>query len=282
MGCERLLFSFSSLSLLSFFSVVVAVGCGETEPAPVTCVGRTPPPLATEARILRLDQLNLGDLGPTGVPESSAWKSVGYNVDGLCSTSEERSFACRRLGAATRGSQSDGNDGIDNSFAQNVVPLYRAIYKAPSLDAAGRSYLSLLGGGKAKLHLGTETRATLVIDLEQVHLSEPDANGSVTLAGIAPRDPLLTNVRGWLVASTSEWCGSSSLDMFLTSVGAAADIPISGNAAADTDCDGISFAMTFTGTQVAEVPALLSAASCDADAGAPSDAAAAADADDAG
>jgi hypothetical protein len=62
-----------------------------------------------------------------GVPDQNAWKSYGYNLDGLVTT-KDSSDVCTLFGNPTsKTNQVDGNDGIDNSFGENIWPTLSGV-----------------------------------------------------------------------------------------------------------------------------------------------------------
>ena len=63
------------------------------------------------------------------------WRSVGYNLDGLCSNAPDPVVECRppRVSASL---EVDGEDGIDNSFGHNFYPLISVTL--PTLEADAR------------------------------------------------------------------------------------------------------------------------------------------------
>jgi hypothetical protein len=58
-----------------------------------------------------------------GEGTSGQWKSLGFNLDGLVSTSLSTNLCKLNDGATASYAYPDGNDGIDNSFGKNLLPL---------------------------------------------------------------------------------------------------------------------------------------------------------------
>ena len=67
-------------------------------------------------------KLYIGDTDRTGVSSPSAWKTYGYNLDGLVTT-QSSTDVCTLAPGAARATQVDGNGGIDNSFGENFLPI---------------------------------------------------------------------------------------------------------------------------------------------------------------
>ena len=58
----------------------------------------------------------------------SEWKKVGFNLDGLKSTAISSDLCQLNSGAAPSGPYPDGDNGIDNSFGKNLLPLILSLY----------------------------------------------------------------------------------------------------------------------------------------------------------
>ena len=83
-------------------------------------------------------KLYLGDSDRSGVQGSTAWEAYGANVDGLVTTADSTGVCALSVGA-TKSTQADGNDGIDNSFGANIVPIILAV--------AGSDFATKLNAG---------------------------------------------------------------------------------------------------------------------------------------
>jgi hypothetical protein len=70
-----------------------------------------------QGTVFAFTKLAWGD-GPNG-----EWKSLGFNVDGLTTTAASTNVCQPKSGAQTSTPYPDGNNGIDNSFGKNVLPL---------------------------------------------------------------------------------------------------------------------------------------------------------------
>ena len=66
--------------------------------------------------------LFLGDTDRNNVPSGTAWKSIGYNLDGKVTT-KDSTDVCSLASGASKTTQVDGNSGIDNSFGENILPI---------------------------------------------------------------------------------------------------------------------------------------------------------------
>jgi hypothetical protein len=65
----------------------------------------------------------MGDTDRTGVTNSAAWRAYGYNLDNLVTT-KASTDVCTLAAGASKTTQVDGNGGIDNSFGENILPIF--------------------------------------------------------------------------------------------------------------------------------------------------------------
>lgn len=96
--------------------------------APSSCITPPPPPVGpaasgTTSTVLAVKVLYLGDKNASGQPDPNAWKSIGYDLDGLISKPTDTNHCMPVAGADPTHVKTDGNGGIDNSFGENVLPL---------------------------------------------------------------------------------------------------------------------------------------------------------------
>jgi hypothetical protein len=80
-----------------------------------------------------VNRLFLGDTDRQGNVVPTAWKSFGLNIDGLVSDKTSTNVCKRQTGASTS-VQVDGDNGIDNSFGANLVPLFLAMQPDMSMQ----------------------------------------------------------------------------------------------------------------------------------------------------
>jgi hypothetical protein len=65
----------------------------------------------------------MGDTDRTGVTSAEAWMAYGYNLDDLVTT-KASTDVCTLAAGASKTTQDDGNGGIDNSFGENILPIF--------------------------------------------------------------------------------------------------------------------------------------------------------------
>ncbi len=93
--------------------------------------------------------LNQKDI-KTGVLSADAWKSIGYDLDKVCTSaqdSKENLGTCIRPTGAKQDSLIDGNGCRDNNFGAQVVPLvgvYNAVFEDESNAAIKRGIGTLI------------------------------------------------------------------------------------------------------------------------------------------
>ncbi len=74
--------------------------------------------------VLAVDKILLGDTDPNGAPNpTSAWKQYGFDLDGRFSTKTSTDLCQPTAGGSKAAIYPDGNNGIDNSFGKNVLPI---------------------------------------------------------------------------------------------------------------------------------------------------------------
>ncbi|MBI4951018.1 MAG: hypothetical protein HY908_03225 [Myxococcales bacterium] len=126
-----LVFAGLSLTVLGF---CLAAGCSKTEET-VTPVdphqpGKQPPAVSSTAVdgdglgiTFAVDQLFLGDTDRNGSPLTTAWRQFGYNLDQIISDGTG-AYECKPFGGAAPSTvHQDGDQGTDNSFGKNILPI---------------------------------------------------------------------------------------------------------------------------------------------------------------
>ena len=72
-------------------------------------------------------QYYLGDTDRTGVSSSMAWQEFGANIDGKVTTTLSTDV-CTLAAGASKQTQVDGLGGIDNSWGENILPIFISIF----------------------------------------------------------------------------------------------------------------------------------------------------------
>jgi hypothetical protein len=134
-----------SLLGLGLGAIAFAVpGCSSDESSSgPTSAGKVPPqpegPATTsnDERTFALNALYLGEADRSGVKNKDAWKSYGYNLDGLITKVEKNDSpdlakVCNRAQGAPAPVHQDGNEGIDNAFGKEILKLLDPFAPTPS------------------------------------------------------------------------------------------------------------------------------------------------------
>ncbi len=91
------------------------------DPGSPTASGTTPLTMA-------ISELFIGDTNPaTGAVDANAWKSIGFNVDGIISTPNGANHCTPVTGANPANVKTDGDMGIDNSFGAGLIPIINSV-----------------------------------------------------------------------------------------------------------------------------------------------------------
>jgi len=129
---------------------VVGVGCGSdttqqpVNPPPVEePVGISPPTESAAAAtcegadaVMAMSQLFLGDTRRDGTSDpTGAWKLYGYDLDGRTSTKASEGLCKPRAGGSPAAVYPDGDEGRDNSFGKNILPVILGLSNDISVQA---------------------------------------------------------------------------------------------------------------------------------------------------
>jgi hypothetical protein len=100
-----------------------------------------PATTSTDIHNFAIHHLYLGDTAPTPAftADTNAWKNLGYNIDGLDTTSATASGICTPYTTSSKAAV-DGNNGIDNAFGESLVPTLNSLL--PSIDPTAPGGLS--------------------------------------------------------------------------------------------------------------------------------------------
>jgi hypothetical protein len=74
-----------------------------------------------------MSKVFLGDSEWSGAKSAGAWKQFGYNVDGLVSSAESTDLCLPRAGGKKVNVYPDGDNGTDNSWGKNVMPMVTGV-----------------------------------------------------------------------------------------------------------------------------------------------------------
>jgi hypothetical protein len=83
--------------------------------------------VATDGIVLAVSQLFLGDTDFNGVTSATAWRQLGFDIDGKVSTASSTDLCQPNAGGNPSSVHPDGDAGIDNAWGKNVLPLFLAL-----------------------------------------------------------------------------------------------------------------------------------------------------------
>lgn len=74
--------------------------------------------------VFAVSKLYLGDTNRDGSPnQANGWKQYGFNLDGKVSTKDSTDLCKPAAGGSPSSVYPDGDNGIDNSFGKNILPI---------------------------------------------------------------------------------------------------------------------------------------------------------------
>jgi hypothetical protein len=123
-------------------------------------------PSATR-RVFAVSKWFLGETFRDGGPSANAWKTFGYDLDGVA-TRTSRTGTCRAIASGVV--VLDGDQGVDNSFGQNGLPVLQRFTSPSDLSAVTTAEVSQGG-------------STLLLDI--IGLDDTQAQSAIGLTGQA-------------------------------------------------------------------------------------------------
>ena len=229
---------------------VIEAQCAEPPSVPIT---------ERSGEILRLDTVRFGERFREQ-PATSG--TIGLNLDGRCSTSDEQTVTCTRVPGSTRAHHQDGENGIDNAFGSALLPMLSLLDERPSEAASGTSFLVLEGGGRATLHVGGRSgQIILSVPITSVRLVDDRLDALVTLSGVIPpaefRESFRVRANALVEPPDTELCSGNTVEWILDAVDQTADVRLDLVPNRAEQCNGISIGFRFRATTVSEMPELL-------------------------
>jgi hypothetical protein len=132
--------------------------------------------------------LYLGTVDPvTGQSDSSAWKRIGHDIDGECTTAgiskSDTSVTCKKPAGAPSESLEDGDDCRDNASGR--------------LLSTGIQLLSTNFEAQLQANMNTAETATYLLRLDDLDDTPDDPYVRGALYITVPRDPTMTGAPKW-------------------------------------------------------------------------------------
>jgi hypothetical protein len=176
---------------------------------------------------------------------SSDWETVGWNLDGKCTTATSTDVCTLSAGAALS-QQDDGIGGIDNSFGEYICPIF------DTLDGSGECSTKITA---AYLQTDATGSGTLVIPFGMYNIAYPVQDVRVGLTGpggvVGGVMPTAGFIAAWQAVAgciSTSLCSGSAFQSIAQQFQQASDIGSDGTNNQGTTCDGVSFGLRFTGS----------------------------------
>ncbi len=96
--------------------------CGHSCGASSACVMSTCQATGNDP-VFAFSKLFVGDTDRSGVSSQTAWKQYGADIDGK-TTDRNSTDVCTLAAGASKSTQTDGTNGIDNSWGENILPIF--------------------------------------------------------------------------------------------------------------------------------------------------------------
>lgn len=189
---------------------------------------------------LAMTRVNFGDS-----PTADAWKQIGFNLDGKFTTATSTDV-CQLVQGATPAAQDDGQDGIDNSFGENLCPILDTTAGGAACSTnISQTYVVTDQSGSGTLTIQFADIPTFRWDIPikdaQVVLN---ADGSGMLGAVTPTTAMLNT---FVEAVAGIDCGQEhgQPQSILQQFEQTSDILSDGSNSAGQQCDAISIGMQF-------------------------------------
>ncbi len=187
-----------------------------------------------------MTRVNLGDW-----PTANAWKQIGFNLDGKVTTATSMDV-CQLVQGANAAEQDDGQDGIDNSFGENICPILATLdMGGPCSTLISHAYVATDASGSGTLTISLfSTTSLLKIPIKDAHVVL-NGDGSGMLGAVTPTVGL--NEAFVEAAEAVDRCANSGggPGSILQQFEQTSDILSDGSNSAGPTCDAISIGMQF-------------------------------------
>lgn len=182
---------------LTVIALVVACGgdiAGDGDRVASTICGAPPPAPTSNAaaavgkRAYAIRTLYLGDADRQGRSGADAWKSYGFDIDGVATPSARQDAGlCALASGAAQSTHDDGTCGIDNSFGENILPIL--------LTTGGTDYPARMN---AAIETGGVTHLIVLDDIGAAR-DATSVGGALMLSAAYGRAPAWDGTDAWPV-----------------------------------------------------------------------------------
>jgi hypothetical protein len=198
-----------------------------------------PPKSALRQVSLAMTRVNFGDS-----PTADAWKQIGFNLDGRVTTATSTDV-CALVPGANPTEQDDGQEGIDNSFGENICPILDMLDESdPCSTGIAQTYVvtDASGSGTLTIHLFS---AFWQIPITDAHVLL-NGDGSGMLGAVTATVGLINALEEASAAvNRCFMAGGQPGQSLLMQFEQASDILSDGSSSAGPECDAISIGMQF-------------------------------------
>jgi hypothetical protein len=199
-----------------------------------------PPKSSLRQVSLAVTRVNFGDS-----PTADAWKQIGFNLDGKVTTATSTDV-CELVPGAAPAEQDDGQDGIDNSFGENICPILDTLgMPAPCSRGVLQTYVVTDTSGSGTLTLQLVSVFVWKIPITDAHVVL-NGDGTGMLGAVTSTAGIIASLReavGEIVCGSSGGGGPglSIVEEFQQS----SDILSDGSNSPGQQCNAISIGMQF-------------------------------------
>jgi hypothetical protein len=173
------------------------------------------------------------------------WETVGWNLDGKCTTASSTDV-CSLTTGASLSTQDDGYGGIDNSYGENICPIFDTLSGAGVCSTkitAAYLQTDATGAGTLEIPFGTTLIAYPVTD---VRVGMTGSGGIV--GGVMPTASFIAAFEAAAGCISTSLCPGSAIQSIAAQLQQASDIGADGTNGPGATCDGVSFGLRFTGS----------------------------------
>ena len=210
-----------------------------TEAGPGTCADTPPPPTALRSVALVLTGVDLGDAS------ASDWATIGFDLDGKCST-KVSTDVCTLAPGASKATQIDGNGGIDNSWGENICPILETVSGIGACSTKlGQVYVQTDANGTGTLSLAFGGQP-LEFPIRDAHVAMNGSGG--VLAAVAQTTGVINGLQAVAGAISTSLCSGAAFQSIAQQIEQASDIMTDGTNPIATPCNAISIGLEFTGS----------------------------------
>lgn len=206
----------------------------------MTCTPATAPAAAVAETSIQFQAIDAGSA-------PNAWRSLGFDRDGLCTTKTSADVCMRQAGAASS-NQEDGDNGIDNSWGKNILPLFQTVG-----PIQGTGYLTTDATGAGTLRL-TTSGGPMNVPVTSAKVVRTGT--SATISVIIPTEAFVTEMARVAGHISASLCSSSTLETIKQEIRQASDLPLTGAQSPAVACNAISLGATLTGVVDGTAPVI--------------------------